>query len=168
MSITQAFGSGRYIGETLDTNCHHNSGRYIKVELDTNCHHEALVQLKWAGTLVQAIKNWHVLGKSASKHENYPSSSYAWVPRSLTEGSDGTGPLTEGSDGIRSLKEGVALAKEQHLLQAYDQGHIDPQSGERACTSAYACRDGEVVVVTTVDPPLSRPLPIKSWKCQPG
>ena len=28
------------------------------------------------------------------------------------------------------------------------QGLIDPQSGERACNSAYACRDSEVQVVT--------------------
>ena len=28
------------------------------------------------------------------------------------------------------------------------QGLIDPQSGERACNSAYACRDGDVLVVT--------------------
>ena len=25
---------------------------------------------------------------------------------------------------------------------------IDPQSGERACNSAYACRDGKMLVVT--------------------
>ena len=30
----------------------------------------------------------------------------------------------------------------------YRQGLIDPRSGERACNSAYACRDGEVLVVT--------------------
>ena len=29
-----------------------------------------------------------------------------------------------------------------------NQGLIDPRSGERACNSAYACRDGEVLVVT--------------------
>ena len=28
------------------------------------------------------------------------------------------------------------------------QGLIDPRSGERACNSAYACRDGKVLVVT--------------------
>ena len=31
---------------------------------------------------------------------------------------------------------------------SHDQGLIDPRSGERACNSAYACRDGEVLVVT--------------------
>ena len=30
----------------------------------------------------------------------------------------------------------------------YMQGLIDPRSGERACNFAYACRDGEVLVVT--------------------
>ena len=28
------------------------------------------------------------------------------------------------------------------------QGLIDPRSGERACNSAYACRDGKMLVVT--------------------
>ena len=27
-------------------------------------------------------------------------------------------------------------------------GLIDPRSGERACNSAYACRDGKMLVVT--------------------
>ena len=30
------------------------------------------------------------------------------------------------------------------------QGLIDPQSGERACNSAYACRDGKMLVVTQI------------------
>ena len=30
----------------------------------------------------------------------------------------------------------------------YYQGLIDPQSGKRACNSAYACRDGKMLVAT--------------------
>ena len=33
-------------------------------------------------------------------------------------------------------------------LSQYNQGLIDPRSGERACNYAYACRAGEVLVVT--------------------
>ena len=32
------------------------------------------------------------------------------------------------------------------------QGLIDPRSGERACNSAYACRDGKMLVVTKIEP----------------
>ena len=38
------------------------------------------------------------------------------------------------------------------------QGLIDPRSGERACNSAYACRDGEVLAVTKNRPSLSLKL----------
>ena len=30
----------------------------------------------------------------------------------------------------------------------YNKGLIDPRSVERACNSAYACRDGKMLVVT--------------------
>ena len=33
-------------------------------------------------------------------------------------------------------------------MNDYSQGLIDPRSGERACNSAYACRDGIMLVVT--------------------
>ena len=45
------------------------------------------------------------------------------------------------------------------------QGLIDPRSGERACNSAYACRDGKVLVVTkNRTPPFSKacPTPLKN------
>ena len=34
------------------------------------------------------------------------------------------------------------------MVQKSHQGLIDPRSGERACNSAYACRDGKMLVVT--------------------
>ena len=46
-------------------------------------------------------------------------------------------------------------AVKKPLQQVYDgpykvlgQGLIDPRSGERACNSTYACRDGNMLVVT--------------------
>ena len=45
----------------------------------------------------------------------------------------------------RSVGGGVVL---EHCVGQWEQGLIDPQSGERACNSAYACRDGKVLVVT--------------------
>ena len=46
------------------------------------------------------------------------------------------------------------------------QGLIDPRSGKRACNSAYACRAGEVLVVTKYRTlPFSKvcPNPLKNW-----
>ena len=42
------------------------------------------------------------------------------------------------------LGEGEGEVRVHHCYQ----GLIDPRSGERACKSAYACRDGKMLVVT--------------------
>ena len=59
-----------------------------------------------------------------------------------------------------------SVAKNAHTHTQLYQGLIDSRSGERACNSVYACRDGEMLAVTknrTLPFSKARPNPSQKW-----